>query len=99
MRLPVIIPALAALVLPVALTSCKGRTLDDITPTGDTVEVVVNIDSSVTDDIVRDVAAEPASPENSTSMMPDTATSQYSGYMTDENISTMLNITRQTDNN
>lgn len=51
----------AAAVALVGLDSCKGRTINNVEPTGDTVEVVID-SSTVADSILTDSVA--ADPEN-----------------------------------
>lgn len=38
------------------LSACKGRTADNVEPTGETIEVEVNVDSSTTPDVSMDTA-------------------------------------------
>lgn len=42
-------PVSIALILLIGFASCKGRTLKDVEPTGDTVEVVINTPDTVSD--------------------------------------------------
>lgn len=44
-----LVAGLIAAALAAGMVSCKGRTLKDVEPTGDTVEVVINTPDTVAD--------------------------------------------------
>lgn len=49
--------ALAVVVLAIMATSCKGRTINNVEPTGDTVEVVISESSEAADSMNHDAEA------------------------------------------
>ena len=66
MRTRNIISAVAIVAITVALTGCKGRTMENVEPTGDTVEVVLDtdMDSSANDSAQTNSIMEVASDRN-----------------------------------
>lgn len=54
-----VLSASLAMILFAGLASCKGRTLKDVEPTGDTVEVVINTPDSVSDSVSINAESNP----------------------------------------
>lgn len=79
------------------LVACNGRTLDDVRPTGDTVDVVIKTDSTVIERTVRELPETLSTMSDSTAQLPDTVTTgaQSSASLSGEQIHSLLNAMQQ----